>query len=277
MKLLSPIAVALVTIASWVFLTPFAMAIMADNVYNSRHNFSGNASGGQASTQYTGEFNETCKYCHTPHNAESRGPLWSKVNSNEASAPGYYRLYTSSQSLTSVTKHATLTPDSPSLLCLGCHDGKTAMNVTHSSDATGGDAPTTIVNGAPSYPAGTKFIMYQGNSGPLPLSDGPSTFNLPGRGFNLGKAADGSNDSQGNDLTNDHPIGFDYNAAQGLSLGALYAIGTINSRIKFYGPNHKVECTTCHNPHANDDDVDLRPMLVISNIGSALCLSCHNK
>jgi len=270
MKVLSLIAFVLATVTTWVLVTPLAMAL-PDNVTNSKHNFSGNATG-VSSAQYVGEFNEVCKYCHTPHNAGPTGPLWNKANRTAATSdPRYYRMYTSSTSLTTETRrNSTLDANSPSLLCLGCHDGKTAMNVMHSS-RSGVDASGV------GYPAGTKFIMNNGSYAPTPLDDNLGGFGIPAQGLNLGKAADGSNDRQGNDLTNDHPIGFNYDAAQQLRPGALFAINTVNPKIKFSGASKKVECTTCHNPHADADDVAVSPFLVMSNTGSALCLSCHNK
>ena len=45
--------------------------------------------------------------------------------------------------------------------------------------------------------------------------------------------------------------------------------GTISEDLLF---NNRVECISCHNPHAS-----AAKLLIKSNQRSALCLTCHNK
>ena len=89
----------------------------------------------------------------------------------------------------------------------------------------------------------------------------------------------------GDDLTNDHPIGFSYTGAQ-TDLGdtKLHSETLVNTnsanRIRFFGSTKKVECSTCHDPHIeNTPSVNPNqiPFLVMANDGSKLCLACHNK
>lgn len=238
----------------------YAMAV--GNISATKHNFSSGA--GSASLTFNTE-SQVCVFCHTPHNAGQSRLLWNKANLSSAIT---YRLYTSSSTLTSATRSASLTADSPSLLCLGCHDGKTAMNVLHASSASG-----TTDAGA-SYPAGSKLMTANGALlevkmpatglwNPLLEAYDP-TFAL---GTSQGATA-------GDNLTDDHPIGFSYSAAyaQETSGGLNNYVG-MDSSIRFYGPTKKVECTTCHDPHTDT----FARFLVKSNDGSALCLTCHNK
>jgi predicted CXXCH cytochrome family protein len=74
--------------------------------------------------------------------------------------------------------------------------------------------------------------------------------------------------SRVNSFTNDHPIGMDY---------ASYLIGNkalkpIRGNSKMIFVNGKVGCITCHDP-LNEE----KGHLVMSDVKSALCLTCHNK
>ena len=82
-----------------------------------------------------------------------------------------------------------------------------------------------------------------------------------------------------NDLSNDHPISFPYDAALAASDGGLRNPatapsglgGTIRDDLLFNG---SMECASCHDVHNSHNQPSL---LVKSNAGSALCLTCHNK
>ena len=163
---------------------------------------------------------------------------------NRDGSGGAYKLYTSSATLTSATKASSLNADSYSMMCLSCHDA--------SSDQVIGDR----VNGLASVPTmtGTNWLTGGGNIG------------------------------SGQDLTNDHPIGFSYSLAATEDSTGLRAIGTANSNLglasgtafpknKTSGMTDVMECSSCHLVHDNTN----APFLRISNAGSALCLACHNK
>ena len=85
----------------------------AQTIVGSRHDLSVTGFGPIKATTQT----EICKFCHTPHNASVRTPLW-----NRTVGAGPYTLYASS------TLNAILgQPDGASILCLSCHDGTIAM------------------------------------------------------------------------------------------------------------------------------------------------------
>ena len=91
----------------------------------------------------------------------------------------------------------------------------------------------------------------------------------------------------GTALTNDHPIGFTYDAALVTADGALNPIttavtigsgtktrvGTISSNLLYAG---KMECASCHDVH-NTFTAASGKLAKVSMTGSALCITCHAK
>jgi len=143
-------------------------------------------------------------------------------------------------------------PTGPSLACLSCHDGAIAI------DSYGKDLVSGLMI------TGTHYMTDPDRS---PLA-------------NLGT-----------DLSNDHPISFDYDAAQALD-GYLRASDTeITDVPAFAGKTigeallkgGKMECTSCHDPHRQKGTNGENPsslFLVIDGPGydgSMLCLECHIK
>lgn len=78
----------------------------------------------------------------------------------------------------------------------------------------------------------------------------------------------------GTNLSNDHPIGFTYDAALATADGALVTPASA-SQVVAGVPlfTAKVECASCHNVHNNANGNFLRS----TNAASALCLKCHVK
>jgi len=205
----------------------------------SNHDFRLGIGGSNFAGEFSGDNDETCVYCHTPHAASSVAgmqPLWNKSNAGTAFTP-----YTSStmDALTPVS----ISP--VSLLCLSCHDGVGAINSVLNSPGTGNPGITD---------GGFNAI---GQLGPLAMPVNIGGLSAPG---NM-------------DLSNDHPVSI---AWPGGDTG-LNPVGSIDSRLKLR--NGMVECTTCHDPHDNGTGIAVGEVefLVMSNAGSAMCLSCHNK
>lgn len=265
------------------------------------HNLSNDpalSAAGFARHQISAGENQICIFCHTPHNAKPAVPLWNKVLP-DATIP--FNMYTSSATLSATARKAS-TPSIESLLCLSCHDGRTAINVEHNSK-TGDTLPNgehrTDIGGLGSYESVPYMDPYTdagGNRGWY-LAD----FSIPGsdNGKNLGalNRAAVLNDPYGNaasnyygrNLTDDHPISFSMAGAY-TDKGSAYLNNpaTIVTGVKFYGSNMRIECGSCHDPHvAYGRDANgnpsaygnpiYRPFLRVDNTGSKLCLSCHNK
>jgi hypothetical protein len=240
---------------------------------------------------FTFQTRQVCVFCHTPHQANSQvreftgivagassyyntsgggagNPilLWNQALSNVDEASGSYSVYASSTIDADLDEVRVY-----SLMCLSCHDGVGAMNVmTNPPNPLGDPLESFDSNGYP-IPDGDDQI------GDVPMAPGAG-------GPNIGER-DPASDSKVVELSNDHPISFDYDTAQSLDSG-LVAIATVkgNGLRFFQNPSGEaavsMECSSCHDPHNQGDDSDPSsnyPFLMISNQGSALCTTCHLK
>ena len=74
----------------------------------------------------------------------------------------------------------------------------------------------------------------------------------------------------GTDLSDDHPISFSYDTS--LSSGAqLKDRALLNEQVRL-DANGQVQCTSCHDPHNDQNGM----FLVQNNYASGLCLNCHD-
>lgn len=208
---------------------------------------------------------EICIFCHTPHGGSLNGPLWNRALPGASEFTHY-----TTATLDNVTDGASRALSDESLLCMSCHDG--AMAINH------------VLN--PSNRTGAQPIMFPGVN-ELTIMDMPGMI----AGV-IGKSLD--NEFSRRDLTDDHPISFSYDAVRAAYQGAgrgnqLHApLDAVAAGVRFYSPGNRVECGSCHDPHVNYDSTipsggdptaneNYRPFLITPNIGSALCLACHNK
>lgn len=82
----------------------------------------------------------------------------------------------------------------------------------------------------------------------------------------------GRSTSLGTDLSDDHPVSFNYQSSITLGNTELAPASTLTSSVKLDSTG-QLQCTACHDPHDNF----YGKFLVMSNEGSALCTSCHLK
>ncbi|WP_457615461.1 cytochrome c3 family protein [Lutibacter sp.] len=87
------------------------------------------------------------------------------------------------------------------------------------------------------------------------------------------------NKNLGTDLSNEHPISFTYDATLATTDGGLFDPTSTNSGLGSTITSdlllaNKVQCSSCHDVHNGSG---VAKLLVKSNAGSALCLTCHNK
>lgn len=217
---------------------------------------------------------EICIFCHTPHNAVAgKGFLWNRVN-DAVNPTQYFALYTSSPTLNISQADKAAGISEISKMCLTCHDGATALNSMANPRAGAANARLGEV-----WDPADPITMEWGK-------------NIGERGGYI------SGDQIANtaNLTNDHPISFNYETVQ----GADVTIKNINAAdgpkvngLVFWGAGgNMLECVTCHDPHINYGkwdwrqsdmhnlgtyDPSLAPFLRRSNSSSKLCFSCHNK
>lgn len=200
---------------------------------------------------------EVCIFCHTPHGGSLDAPLW-----NRNPTASTFTHYTSATlSPTIATDHGVRNIYPESMLCLSCHDGSVSMyDIINFSNRTGGQPTPPGMN-----PSGEMFMLF------------------PGVDPVIGH---GQLDTETNDLSDDHPISFNYTTAQAHASN----IGTLRLRdavdgpeaagLVFYGAPtvYRVECPTCHDPHVDYfTNSAYQPFLRTSNAGSVMCLACHIK
>lgn len=213
-------------------------AFGVSNITATKHNLS--ATGTGTIKAASGDNNdEICVYCHTPHAANTAfngAPLW-----NKATPTGTFTMYGTTIGGTT----GDTAPNSPSMACLSCHDGVSAINSMVNAPGSGGyvAAGANVKFGATA--AGTAFVMPAGVT------------------------------NIGTDLRNDHPVSITYDPTKaGLKvtttvLTSWAGASTIAGLLR----NSKVECGSCHDPHEATNLTFLR----VANTGSALCIGCHAK
>lgn len=198
------------------------------------------------STNWDEYSDQVCVFCHTPHFANTtraNWPLWNRF----VDLSKVYNVYSSATLNTSPEQPST----GSSVLCLGCHDGTIG---------------TAVVNG---YLGSDKhdLVNAPGPGGMPDMTSWPECRRCHGEMYGDPPAV-----WLGTDLGDDHPIAVHYptpaldpefqtppDPNRGWSQVPLFA--------------GRIECSTCHDVH----DATYQPFLRISNVGSALCLTCHVK
>ncbi len=213
----------------------------------------------QANSSETSQ-NRICIYCHAPHNAQKPDPaggiftympLWN----HQTTAQTVWQMYSNGSDNGNISpihqSQAMLlatAPGSVSMLCLSCHDGSVATNSYGTNNG--------ITN--PSHHTGADSAM-------------------------TARATIGA----GGDLSNHHPIGFDYTQVQSpvdpeirLTTHALPVVvaggpQTIGDLLWGGNGGQRMECVSCHDVH-NTKNQGVKFTWVNDN-QSALCLTCHDK
>lgn len=241
------------------FIMLFSYSAVA-GIKGSKHDFSSPAAAGKS--KWSGMFKadgvfieEICVFCHTPHNAAPAavtGMLWNRTNQDA----GYsWKIYTSA----TLTAVLTARPTGISLMCMSCHDGITSIGVGVMQNAPGSGNPAVTFDPGASGLTTDKIgdLFYVGGS----LGAGPNIAD-----------GDPSNAAWPLDMSNDHPISFDWPTGDS---GLYAASARLNSgKLRLFGTSGiRIECATCHSVHDNT----IQPFLAMSNAGSDMCLSCHIK
>lgn len=232
---------------------------------------------------------QICVFCHTPHggtqgiqistyynasgmqnNSGTKSMLlWNRSLSNATS----FSAYSSSTMNASTTQIR-----SYSLLCLSCHDGVGALNVLSNYPRE-----SSVNWGFNPYNGDGSLVDISGGGDQIGDVCNPSSV---GCNINIGDRDPSSDDGIMN-LSNDHPVSFDYDASlvaldSGLSIPNNTQGYVVNIKVRLFpnasGELKSLECSTCHDVHNyGSDGAGTTPFLVISNVGSALCTNCHLK
>jgi predicted CXXCH cytochrome family protein len=147
----------------------------------------------------------------------------------------------------------------------------TAANFTVYDNTVSG-----TMNSAPGQPQGISLLCLSCHDGTIGLDAFGGSAGVP-------TLMTGANVvGLGGDLTNDHPISFDYTDGLATTDGGLNPPtttvapglgGNINTTMLFGAGNDQLECGSCHDVH---DDTNGN-FLIMSNANSALCTTCHSK
>lgn len=229
---------------------------------------------------------EICVFCHTPHGSSNSAPLWNK---NLALLGGTYQQYSSS------TMDASATTGGVSLACLSCHDGTQAMDSMINGPGSGNYNASYTTGTARAYSANTWtngntdgkmeaggvfnlgtdlrndhpiMIPYCGGGVGTPTTGG---LTASGATISIAGCADADFNTPVGNASGDQKVWF--NTGSG---GAGKDKGDIQLYNRSGGATFFVECGSCHDPH-NAGGSAPATFLRISNAGSAVCLTCHNK
>ncbi len=232
----------------------------------------------------TGNTDQVCVFCHTPHGSDTSAPvpLWNKV----LGAPGSYTQY--STLATPSFDSAEAPVGSVSLACLSCHDGTQAMDVVINGPGSGNYNPAGseidpigigVMTGAPVPVLGTDLT-----------NDHPISMQYGGGGVNTTThPADGTFAGTLNDP--------DFNMPERVTLngqpiwwvdGPLGAAGdrektdmllyTRDEATVPGGQQPFVECGSCHDPHnSSTQGAGSVAFLRVANTASQVCTACHTK
>ena len=232
----------------------FGQAIAPGGITGSSHDFTDGVQGRRDAGSGTplafdeswNARNEICRVCHVPHDhgRASQRYLNGLLWNHTVSTATYTMYDTAWSSTMSGTQSAQ--PDGTAKLCLACHDGTVGID---------------------------SFDRYAG--GAVDIVDYDDGYLVPG-------FADGTN----LDLRGTHPISVAFPAgeiADGRNFTdpgtATWAAGdTVTSTLDA----GKVQCSTCHDVHAQESVVGTHLLRQAQNVGqggvaSGLCLTCHVK
>ena len=223
----------------------------AGTILGTKHDFTGiNQRVGvvaMAGVAYS-DFGSPCVYCHVPPDKKGADttalggiPGWNRF----IPATQHYDLY-DSRSLDNKVR----SPSSISLLCLSCHDGTMAVDMTIFK-------PDTFLR---SEDAALHLRIH-----------GANNLMSCGKCHNGDAAHSIEIKHLGTDLQNDHPISMTYAGLTHLDSDYRPPDGPygFDNGVKLY--EGKVECATCHNVH--DPDINL----LLRDTSDRLCETCHIK
>ena len=175
----------------------------------------------------------------------------------------------------SVSGPGNVKANSESQICIFCHIGHNsapAAPLWNRHNPGGGYIPYTSSTMAtsPGDPTGTSILCLSCHDGTIALGKlvskknnidvrgGP---NMPAGRYNLTK-----------DLSDDHPISFDYRNSQRVKPLELVSASNLSGAVKL-DDSGQLQCTSCHNAH----DDQFGKFLVTPQENGELCLSCHIK
>ncbi len=176
----------------------------------------------------------------------------------------------------SVTGTGNIKASTEQEICIFCH---TPHNAKPQSPlwnrASSGSVYTpynsTTIFSSPGQPTGASMLCLSCHDGTIALGSVLSRSSDIVMNNNVTTMPQG-NTLIGTDLSDDHPVSFDYTSGLASQRGELVNPDTLTGAVKI-DKTGQMQCTSCHDPH-NDSN---GKFLVIKNTASALCQTCHIK
>lgn len=159
-------------------------------------------------------------------------------------------------------------------ICAFCHTPHTANPISPAWNSTQSGrfytpySSSTAV-ASPGQPTGESILCLSCHDGTIALGHATSR----GRPLSLTGSVPSLPEGRnvlGTDLSDDHPISFQYTSFLASQNGELADPATLTGPVRL-DDTGQLQCTSCHNAH-NDD---FGQFLVMPNDGSALCETCH--
>lgn len=224
-------------------LAGMAASAQAATIVGTKHDLANVGTNAGATSIHSSTQNQTCVFCHAPHNAITNKLLW---NRNYV-AGSTMKIYTSYNTLAMRTAlgatNNQLGDDSSSLLCLSCHSLTTVSQVvTNTANSKGG----TDSGGTGAWATTTGGMNNLTNDHPVGIA------------YDL--AIPQSN-----------------NGLKAVNTVTSTTVTATDGGIRLFksaaGGNNTMECASCHSVHDNTNG----KFLAKSNSNSNLCITCHIK
>jgi len=164
-------------------------------------------------------------------------------------------------------------------VCIFCHTPHNGLSTAPLWNRIAGPVQTytpyssSTLTAVPGQPTGASILCLSCHDGTIAIGGAVASGAITMTGVSAtGTIATTSPGYIGLDLSNDHPISFQYTTALANTATELVDPTTLTGAVRLDG-NRELQCTTCHDAHDNANG----QFLVLSNRGSALCEACHQK
>jgi len=164
-----------------------------------------------------------------------------------------------------------------SQICIFCHiphqNGSAVQYLWNRTDPANPYIPyfSSTLKADVGQPAGSSRMCLSCHDGTIALGAITSSpTEIPFKG-GIRFMPESSTSHLGTDLSDDHPISFEYDEMVTLEDRKLREPSTLPPQVKL--ENNILQCTACHDPHHNP----YGNFLVMDNTASALCMACHDK
>jgi len=174
----------------------------------------------------------------------------------------------------SVTGPGTVKADTETEICLFCHTPHNSRPVAPLWNRNDPGSTYTLYSSStlqalPGQPDGSTILCLSCHDGTVALG---SVLSRPSNiTFSTGDFMPAGVSNLTTNLSNDHPVSFNYDAALATADGQLQPPSGITPPVSL--KNGKVQCTSCHDPHKNI----YSDFLVATTQNSNLCNSCHQR